>query len=88
MNGRSDLEDSDEEDVVRKTLQQLEEAHASDDGLGEEDAVDEDLNEEGGANNGGEEEEQEKNGEVRYSCLALEVQRCAFWVCKSPTDCT
>ena len=63
MNGRSELEDSDEEDVVRKTLQQLEEAHASEDG------PDEDHNEEGGdqeeVNHDGDEEEEERNGEVR-----------------------
>ena len=80
MNGRSDLEDSDEDDVVRKTLQQLEEAHASEDGL------DEDVNEEGGdqedANDDGDEEEEEKNGEVRQICLALSFNTvpsgCAF----------
>ena len=65
MNSRSILEESDEEDVVRATLQQLEDAQASQDGEGEGGVVDDEVNGEGNDGDAGEEDEEEEgNGEV------------------------
>lgn len=65
MNSRSILEESDEEDVVRATLQQLEDAQASQDGEGEGEGLDDEVNNEGKNDDAGEEEEEEEgNGEV------------------------
>ncbi|BDA45673.1 Transcription elongation factor SPT6 [Coccomyxa sp. Obi] len=63
MNSRSILQESDEEDVVRATLQQLEDAQASQDGEGEGEGLDDEVNNEGNDGDGGEDEEEEGNGE-------------------------
>ncbi|CAL8470742.1 g10284 [Coccomyxa elongata] len=64
MNSRSILEDSDEEDVVRATLQQLEDAQASQDGEGEGGGLGDEVNDEGKNDDAGEEDEEEEgNGE-------------------------
>lgn len=74
MHSRTILEDSDEEDVVRATLQQLEDleeqtggatAQASQDGEGEGEGVGDEDNDEGKASDVGEEDgEEQGNGEV------------------------